>query len=117
MTNGGNDLSLIRKIALIALLVLAGAGGEITPMFGATNPVVETRAECKINASPRDLRILNREYCGICSAKFMQKYPQSVSSFQKESMQSEKTLLILFCWLILGLRISDVYLSPSHVDK
>lgn len=32
MTHGGNSLSLIRKIALIALLALAGAGGEITPI-------------------------------------------------------------------------------------
>ena len=43
--------------------------------------------------------------------------PCSVSSFQKDSMQSEKTLLIPSCWLILGLRISDVYLSPRYADK
>ncbi|MBQ7244264.1 MAG: hypothetical protein IJS52_08720 [Bacilli bacterium] len=32
-------------------------------------------------------------------------------------MQSKKKLFISFFWLIVGLRISDVYLSPSHVDK
>ena len=43
--------------------------------------------------------------------------PQSVSSLREDSMQSKKNLFISFFWLIVGLRISDVYLSPSHVDK
>lgn len=43
MPSGGNNLSLIRKTALIALLALAGAGAEITPMLGATNPAVEVK--------------------------------------------------------------------------
>ena len=29
----------------------------------------------------------------------------------------EEKIFISFFWLIVGLRISDVYLSPSHVDK
>lgn len=45
MPRGGNNLSLIRNSALIALLALAGAGGEITPMIGATNHDVEVEEE------------------------------------------------------------------------
>ena len=30
---------------------------------------------CGINVSPRDLWIVNREYCGICSERFAQRFP------------------------------------------
>ena len=42
---------------------------------------------CEINVSPRDLWILNREYCGICSERFVQRLP---IYFGKKSIISGK---------------------------
>lgn len=35
---------------------------------------------CEIYVSPRDLRILNREYCVICSERFVQRFPHRALS-------------------------------------